>query len=89
MESEEYFIDNLHLLFNKPNLLLRKDIDGDPLEEDFRLRGTKEDKEKIEIETLLERLRIMFQTFGGGGKQWTLDDIKEMIRKKVKKIRVR
>jgi hypothetical protein len=89
MESEEYFITNLHLLFNKPNLLLRKDIDGAPLDEDFHLRGTKEDKEKIEIESLLERLRIMFHTFGGGGKQWTLDDIKEMIRKKVKKIRVR
>ena len=96
--SDKYFIENLHLMFNRPNLLFKNRKDGNPMVDAFVLKND-EDKmeiEKKEIEFILNRLRQMFHSianinregsFYGGGA--SLIQLKNKIREKVKNIKPR
>ena len=98
--SDKYFMENLHFMFNRPNLLSKNGKDGSPFA-DAMLR--KEDpSEDKEIESILERLRDLFHSFSmppsieisskgvlfhGGG--MNLMQLKRKIRERVKQIKPR
>jgi hypothetical protein len=85
-----YFIENLHLLFNAPNLL-KKNYDGHPFSDAMTYKGWKGDLEKKEIETILERLKVLFHTYSntmeGGG--MNLTKLKRKIRERIRRIQPR
>lgn len=88
--SDYYFIDNLHLLFNAPNLLKKKE-DGHPFSDAMTHKGWKGDLEKKEIESILERLKVLFHTYSntmeGGG--MNLTKLKRKIRERIRRIQPR
>jgi hypothetical protein len=91
--SNMYFIENLHLFYNRPNLLSKREIDGHPIVDAIIHKNeSTETLQNKEIETILERLRQFFQSFSekpfqGGG--MNLMQLKRKIREKVKKIKPR
>jgi len=88
--GDVYFMEYLHLMFNKPNLLRNRD--ENPFVDDMTLKETKiEELEEKEIEILIERLRQMFTSFSGGSIStgMTLEQVKQRIREKIRNIKPR
>ena len=86
--GDVYFMDHLHLFFNKPNLLKMNGIDGVPFTEDFDLRVMDpENRDKKRIEFIIERLRQLFQSFKGGS--MSVEEIKKKIQEKISQIKPR
>lgn len=89
-DPDYYFIENLHLLFNAPNLL-KKNNDGHPFSDAMTHKGWKGDLEKKEIESILERLKVLFHTYSntmeGGG--MNLTKLKRKIRERIRRIQPR
>lgn len=90
--ADKYFIDHLHLLYNKPNLIRMNGQEGSSFKDAFKHKSIRENLNEKEIETIIERLRQMFQecagqeVYGGGR---SLKQLKDFIREKVKKIEPR
>ena len=90
-DPDYYFIDHLHLLFNRPNLLKKNGIDGHPYTDAMLHKGWKGELLDKEIETILERLRQLFHTLSGSmeGGGMNLTEIKRKIREKIQRIQPR
>lgn len=88
--GDVYFMEHLHLMFNKPNLLRMRGIDGQPFVDAYEFKTMNHEMlDKKEIEVLIERLRQLFKSFSGGTSKYssiTLEQLKDKIRKKVKEI---
>jgi hypothetical protein len=85
MDIDHYFIENLHLMFNKPNLIRNKSINGHPLVIAFKNKVKPNQEEEVQlVELMLDLLHGLFKEMKGGG--ITLEQLKEMIREKVKHI---
>ena len=90
IRSDKYFMENLHLMFNRPHLLSKIGKDGSPF---IDAMSRKEDpNENKEIEAILNRLEDFFHSFSrtafqGGG--MNLMQLKRKIREKVKQIKPR
>ncbi len=84
-----FFIQNLHLMYNKPNLL--KMNTEASFEEAFQqkmnklLNGTMT-SEEIVIKNMIDKLKVLFSWQNGG---MTLDLLKNKIRDRVKHIKPR
>ena len=89
--ADVYFIEYLHLMINKPNLLRMNGNDGQSFVDSQNLKKIKQlSPEKVnetEIETMIERMRQMFRTFSGGS--LTVEQIKQKIQERVKHIKPR
>jgi len=99
-QSDKYFMEYLHLMFNRPNLLSKNETDGSPFDEAM-LRKEDQNQDQ-EIQSILDRLRDLFHSFSippymeissqgvsfhGGG--MNLMQLKRKIREKVKQIKPR
>ena len=85
-----FFIEHLHLMYNKPNLL--KMSKESSFEEAFRqkkniLTDNSITSEEFDIQIMLDKLKILFEIKKGGG--LSLESLKKKIRDKVSKIKPR
>jgi ribosome-binding ATPase YchF (GTP1/OBG family) len=89
--ADVYFMEHLHLMINKPNLVRMNGNDGQSFADSQSLKKIKQlTPEKVndtEIETMIERMRQMFRTFAGGS--LTVEQIKQRIQERVKQIKPR
>ena len=87
MDINYYFIDNLHLFFNKPNLIQNKSLNGHPFVMAFRNKVNPTGNDEVElVKVMLELLEFLFKEMKGGKGGMKLEQIKEMIREKIKQI---
>ncbi len=97
MNGERFFMEYLHLMYNKPNLLRMNGNEVSPYPfameyKERRLTMQKDEKadptvEKKQIENMIYLLERMFRRFQGGGV--SLEQLKERIRDKVSMIQPR
>ncbi len=84
----KHFTQNLHLFYNRPNLLRMDGFDGHPYTDAMTYKGWVGDVAEKQIETILERLKEMFHrlsnTMEGGG--MNLTQLKRKIRERVHRI---
>ncbi len=88
--SDKYFMENLHLMFNRPNLLSKIGNEGRPFT-DAMSRKEDQDESK-DIKTILDRLKNLFHSFSGTsfhGGGMNLMQLKSKIHEKVKQIKPR
>ena len=97
-KADIYFIENLHLFYDKNSLNARNNQEAMTMEGAFRqkrwieksIQEKSTDREKEDRErynTLQELLQQLFHSFKGGG--MSIETLKEMIRKKIKNIKPR
>jgi len=86
-----FFIENLHLMYNKTNLI-RMNLESD-YEDSFEqkqniLKGQGDKNTELYIKQSIEKLKQLFTMSQGGGGM-TLAHLKHKIRERIKKIKPR
>jgi hypothetical protein len=97
-KADEYFMTNLHFMFDKQSLKILTELEGSSLKDTFSQKYlieknnpiTKDGTEKEEdarFGSIMKMLEDLFVTFKGGG--MTIESLKELIRGKIKDIKPR
>ena len=96
--SEMFFIENLHLMYNKTNLLKmssEKLLRGSPIEKAFEqkqnrlVHGTKS-SDDIEIDMMIQKLKDFFSvSLAQKGGSLSLEKLKDKIRERIYQIKPR
>jgi hypothetical protein len=96
--ADFYFIENLHLFYDKNSLNARNNQEPMTMDGAFRQKRwieknnlkpestDRENEDREKYDTLQELLQQLFHSFKGG---MSVETLKEMIRKKVKNIKPR